>query len=639
MHHPIVGTSGMEPENHMAVQDANYGASDHWVHDNYSYQPTTMAADYGSFYAPNIAPMPSSHPPITDGLMSSEAIRMPPLPAPAHSSPMHHTPPTQQPPQLPMLITNNHLWPSQITNPVSGGSYSAPAMSMPPVLSAPPPPPPPMKPAKPTGRIGSQPRRTLTDEERRNMCLYREENPTVKQSEIGAKFNVERSTVSKVLRWKDKYLYPEDRSTSPIKRSKGKFPDIERALSNWVRNQRKSGKDITDEEIKKKAQYFAATVGNDNPMRTASANWLEKFKQKNNIGPGRLTRRASEANIPDSARLASASVSTSSPTVATQPSGGVTSPTAGGTGAQASPPSAGPTEDDKDSTMNGMFDFGVSGGGVGDDSAGGHHHHHHHHSDAMNTGGTETNMDISSGGGFKQMNNISTTSLQTSFTDTATSGPASSTYSALSPSTPFTFSPDPNSVSAFPDPNFQRPRSQTFPNLDLQFEPAGPGGNDHGAPKYGTPSTAPPSAMEGPMDGTQSFANIDSALGAPPTTAPPHVLHRTASSGSLRGRAATPGSTPGSPTQEDARKAVETLIGFIQTFSSGGRSPVDEVDMTNLMRLTEKLGIPTIPQQQQPQQIAPGLLSSRSSTGLGGLSRIPETEVEMGGIKSESMAG
>ncbi|KAN0122995.1 hypothetical protein V8E51_001321 [Hyaloscypha variabilis] len=45
-------------------------------------------------------------------------------------------------------------------------------------------------------------------------------------------FGVKRSTVSKILRQREKYLFPEDRSLSPVKRAKGKYPDIERALSN-----------------------------------------------------------------------------------------------------------------------------------------------------------------------------------------------------------------------------------------------------------------------------------------------------------------------------------------------------------------------------------------------------------------------
>lgn len=35
----------------------------------------------------------------------------------------------------------------------------------------------------------STPRRTLTDADRRRMCMYHEENPTVKQTEIGGKTN------------------------------------------------------------------------------------------------------------------------------------------------------------------------------------------------------------------------------------------------------------------------------------------------------------------------------------------------------------------------------------------------------------------------------------------------------------------
>ncbi|KAH7135102.1 hypothetical protein B0J11DRAFT_152909 [Dendryphion nanum] len=38
----------------------------------------------------------------------------------------------------------------------------------------------------------STPRKTLTDADRRRMCLYHEEHPTVKQTEIGAMFGVER---------------------------------------------------------------------------------------------------------------------------------------------------------------------------------------------------------------------------------------------------------------------------------------------------------------------------------------------------------------------------------------------------------------------------------------------------------------
>lgn len=44
----------------------------------------------------------------------------------------------------------------------------------------------------PTSAKTSTSRRKLTDDERRLMCLEAENNPTMKQTQIGAKFNVER---------------------------------------------------------------------------------------------------------------------------------------------------------------------------------------------------------------------------------------------------------------------------------------------------------------------------------------------------------------------------------------------------------------------------------------------------------------
>lgn len=128
------------------------------------------------------------------------------------------------------------------------------------------------------------------------MCQYHDDHPNVKQTEIGAMFGVERSTVSKVLRQKEKYLYQEDGSRSPIKKTKGKFPDIERALANWARNHQKSGLPLTDIIIREKAQFFASTVGSiDCTTKVNSASWLEKFKQKNNL-MGAKSRKCSDAS-------------------------------------------------------------------------------------------------------------------------------------------------------------------------------------------------------------------------------------------------------------------------------------------------------------------------------------------------------
>ncbi|KAG9672048.1 hypothetical protein KCU87_g6043, partial [Aureobasidium melanogenum] len=136
---------------------------------------------------------------------------------------------------------------------------------------------------------GPSVRKTLSDDDRRRMCKYAEENPTAKQTEIGYLFGVERSTVSKVLRKKEQYLnhaQPKETPRSPPnKRPKARLPDIEKTLSAWVIKEQKKGSPITDEAIREQAYYFASIPGPENPALNPVNNpgWLEKFKQKHRI--------------------------------------------------------------------------------------------------------------------------------------------------------------------------------------------------------------------------------------------------------------------------------------------------------------------------------------------------------------------
>lgn len=88
------------------------------------------------------------------------------------------------------------------------------------------------------------------------------------------------STVSKILRQKDKYMkpIPKEEVTSPGKKSKVKLPDVEKTLVNWVRNQQKKKVPITDDELRKQAHMFSA--GRNDQQFLASPTWLEQFKQK-----------------------------------------------------------------------------------------------------------------------------------------------------------------------------------------------------------------------------------------------------------------------------------------------------------------------------------------------------------------------
>ena len=126
--------------------------------------------------------------------------------SPTHTSFEHHysSAPYQSysAPQPLHPLNTTVLWPSQLTNP---STSSPPAMlAIPPralapatqectqeTTSAPTPPPPPPPPKSAPNQSNS--RKTLTDNDRRRMCKYHEENPTVKQTEIGGESTVSAS--------------------------------------------------------------------------------------------------------------------------------------------------------------------------------------------------------------------------------------------------------------------------------------------------------------------------------------------------------------------------------------------------------------------------------------------------------------
>ena len=359
------------------------------------------------------------------------------------------------------------------------------------------------------------------------------------------------STVSKVLRNREKYLYPEDRSLSPVKRvTKGKFPDVERTLANWAKKSQKGGVLLTDAAIQAQERFFVNNVGtNEILLKTNNTNWLEKFKQKNGIGAGRLTRRASETNISDSGSLNPDSAGESA-----RQTPNVISPSSPSALPSPSPLSASKSDEDlKHESLNEYFE--------------------------------------QENGEYRHSNSQSTTSLSSAFTDT---GPTS-------PTTPFAFSPDGTSGSwmpsqhSHPNPpgnNFQRPRSQTFPMLgiDPSFISSQPNGSS--TPKY-LPVTAPSSALDSPIHELSSPFGMDSAICSPP-------LHHSSSNGSMAppsmttpitGLQSPPGSSaPSSPTQDDARKALDTLLNYFQQAPTG---IVDQNDYMTVLKLTEKLRFQT----------------------------------------------
>ncbi|TKA68584.1 hypothetical protein B0A55_08379 [Friedmanniomyces simplex] len=406
------------------------------------------------------------------------------------------------------------------------------------------------------------PRKTLTDLDRKRMCQYAEDHPNAKQTEIGAIFGVERSTVSKVLRQKEKYLFQDDGSRSPIKRAKGRSPDIERALAVWAKNQERKGLPLTDEVIREKARAFASTTTTPENQQLWNSSWIEKFKQKNNL-LGARSRKSSLA--PDDAESISAAASASH-----TPSLNGTSPISPLVVASPSPVdlrSAKSQESLKNESPDDYLDFASRHG---------------------------------------PFHSQSGTSLNSAFTDTA---PSSFSPGPLSPTSPFytpdsgtapgPFAPTPPltarpNLPAIASNNTHRPRSQTFPLLDHYM--AGTGSSEPLTPKYVITGVLDSPMEEAPdpiptIDETVRTAQLEKrphtvtpsdTMRPPPL--PAHVLASetrreitpSTSNSSLRG-----GTTP-----EEALRALQIVSGFIEQQPGGF---LDHQESMTVGKLMEKL--------------------------------------------------
>ncbi|KAF1816456.1 hypothetical protein P152DRAFT_446107 [Eremomyces bilateralis CBS 781.70] len=563
--------------------------------------------------------------------------------APMPMEPMytHGMPSTMPPPRpthqlQPLVMPQQQQWPSMLT---SQSTYvppiypsTTPAVPVAPAST-------PIS-ATSTSSRTSTPRKTLTDTDRRRMCLYHEEHPNVKQTEIGAMFGVERSTVSKVLRNKEKYLYQEDGSRSPAKKSKGKSQDLERAVSTWARNQQnKRGMAISDQEIRERFRYFATALGTSEGQAKANSNsWLNKFRAKNNL-LGSKSRKGS---------IAEDSEDQSNPASQSQTPGGIS-----------------PTTPDPAGTVS-PIDLAMAvtkteeGAGAGKAESPDHF---------FDFNQAQQN--------HRPFHSQSNTSLSSVFTDAA---PSSFSPGPTSPTSPF-FSPESatgqspfvptkgrmTSVSGSTTPGsngFQRPRSQTFPMLGIEpqaFTPSTGPTSDSLTPKY-IPSTARDSPMgelsSNPLPSAeeQLEAAATSASEMPPpsmsassalpplTTAQhqpvhspspvlmPHVQTRldrmhqsspitpasvtTAPNSStesafspIQHRAvlnSTPQPAAGSPSQEDARRALEVVMQFFQHQPSGLVEPQEYVTIGKLMEKL-KLRRQSFSQPGGVQQLGIGL--------------------------------
>ncbi|RAL59507.1 hypothetical protein DID88_006620 [Monilinia fructigena] len=554
----------MDHEQHHNPQENGYGGEG-WPEMGGSYNSSQHqspiyenSGQYG--YLQSHHPMPTE----------PQYPRMPPPPP---APPTYHTHHQQL---LPLIMPNHPTWPSMLTNPANS---QAPPVAIPPANSGKP----------PNYQLFMLPRLqgrhllTVTGDACVNIM-----RTTLLSSRLKLELCLALNEVP--------YLkcYAKEKSIFFLK--------IEACLRS---NELKERIPLTDAAIKEKARFFATTVGNnESHLKTNSTSWLEKFKQKNGIG--NLRRRASAADIGSLSERMAINIDSS------KSSGSRTSNVVSPSSPLQSPLSLASAKSSEDLRS-------------------------HHMHDSLNS-----YFDFTQAPSYKQHSNShSTASLSSAFTD---NNPSSFSGGPTSPTTPFAFSPDGSSGSWMPSQqsrvtpqltnnensntgenlnnemdannpgsNFQRPRSQTFPTLAIDPSFIASQGTDPMTPKYNLPDTAPSSAVESPVHELGPPFGLDSAVS-------PRSLHHSSSNSSMAhppasltpisGLQSPPHlSTPSSPTQDDARRALDTLLNFFQQAPTG---LVDQNEYLTVLKLTEKLRI----QQQNPGPLP------------GGLHRISEQEQE-----------
>ncbi|THH09519.1 hypothetical protein EW145_g1937 [Phellinidium pouzarii] len=135
--------------------------------------------------------------------------------------------------------------------------------------------------------LTSKPKRRLLNKQRKDICLYFIEHPNSRQEDIAAKWGVERSTVSKILKHKHRWLAVTDGDDQVIaKHRPSKFPEVEMELQDWLQECHTSKTLISDVMIRTKAREVARELGLGEDKFKASAGWVENFKHRQGIKKG-----------------------------------------------------------------------------------------------------------------------------------------------------------------------------------------------------------------------------------------------------------------------------------------------------------------------------------------------------------------
>ncbi|CCM05934.1 uncharacterized protein FIBRA_08173 [Fibroporia radiculosa] len=125
---------------------------------------------------------------------------------------------------------------------------------------------------------------------RKEICEFALAHDSMKQEEIASHFGVERSTVSKILKEKHRWLHVrDDEKVAVAKFRPSKFPEIEHQLEKWLQQCTKDDVHITDAMIREEAKQVARNLGWSEDRFKASSGWVENYKIRVGIKGGKCS--------------------------------------------------------------------------------------------------------------------------------------------------------------------------------------------------------------------------------------------------------------------------------------------------------------------------------------------------------------
>jgi len=118
----------------------------------------------------------------------------------------------------------------------------------------------------------------LSVDVKQKIIICVQDNPLKKRTEIAQDFGISPSTLSTIIKNKDKFEEGSGLAPNIKKLKSAEFKDLEECVLKWLRQCRDKNVPVGGPILQEKALQFALGLGYDNFR--ASNGWLQNFKKK-----------------------------------------------------------------------------------------------------------------------------------------------------------------------------------------------------------------------------------------------------------------------------------------------------------------------------------------------------------------------